>query len=122
MAAIAAVDKGALDRDPGQPFHLGKLGLQRMAVMGQAGTGHGADHELAGPGPRIDHGEGGLDTELVAGAGLALGDAFDLRGMQRIELVLVVRLLGQKPDDRFADGRKASSRSDRPAILRSMSR
>ena len=49
---------------------------------------------LAAPGSAIGNRDRGLHAKFVAGAGLALGDAFDLGRVQRVDLVLVLRLLG----------------------------
>lgn len=47
----------------------------------------------------VANGDGDLGAELVALVGLALGDADHLRGMERIELVLVVVLLAEQALD-----------------------
>ena len=50
----------------------------------------------------------GFHTKLVARASLALGDAFNLGGVQRIKLVGVASLLSKDPRDAFARHRKGS--------------
>ena len=47
VTAIASVDIGPLDRGAGEALNLGDLALQRMAVIGQARAGLGADDELS---------------------------------------------------------------------------
>ena len=62
VAAVAAVDIGALDFDAGDVLGLGDLGGQGMAVIGVAWQGAGAEHELA---TGCD-GVGGGDRDLHA--------------------------------------------------------
>ena len=50
----------------------------------------------------------GFHTKLVARASLALGEAFNLGGVQRIQLVGVASLLSKDPRDAFAPHRKGS--------------
>ena len=67
------------------------LTRQRVAVVGKAGHRLDADDELAAGGARVGDRDRCLDAELVAGPRLALGDAFDLGGVQGIKLVLSSR-------------------------------
>lgn len=72
MTAVALVDVGALDLDPGEALDLGDLAFDRVSVIGKARTGLGADDELAALGACIDDGKGGLDAELIAVRALPL--------------------------------------------------
>lgn len=103
VAAVALIDIGALDRDAGEAFDLDDLRLEGMAVVGQAGTGLSPDDKLAALGLGVDHCEGRLDAKLIAGSGLALGDALHFGGMQSVELVAIFGLLSEQPQDRLAD-------------------
>ena len=49
----------------------------------------------------VGGGDRGLAAELVAGAGLAFSDAFDLRRVESVQLVLVAGLLAQDPFGAF---------------------
>lgn len=60
-----------------------------MAVVGIAREGPGPHHQPA----LVGDGNAGLHPEFVRLAGLAFGNALDFRGMQGVELVLVLRLL-----------------------------
>ena len=91
VAAVAAIDIGALDLDAGDPLGLGDLGGQGVAVIGVAGQGAGAEDELAARCGGVGGGDRDLHVELVAGLGLALADALHLRGVQGVELVAAVR-------------------------------
>ena len=63
------------------------------------------EHELAARRAGVGGGDRGFDAELVRCAGLALADAFDLVGMEGIELPAALALLlgadllgaGQRP-------------------------
>ena len=70
---------------------MGLLQLRRenVPVVRIAGEAAGADHQAA----LVGDDDTGLDAELVALAGFAFADAFHFRGMQGVELVLVVGLL-----------------------------
>jgi hypothetical protein len=61
----------------------------------------GTDWPPAALALRVGHCDQHLDAELLARACLALGDAFDLGGVQGVELALVVTLLRQQPFDAF---------------------
>ena len=95
MALVAPVHIGPLDGDAGQALDLLDLPGQGMAVVGITGQCLHSDDELASRGARVGDRDGGLYPELVARPRLALGDAFDLGRVQRIELVGAVRFLGQ---------------------------
>jgi hypothetical protein len=75
VPAIAFIDIGARDRHAGEPFDL---------------------PDLAAVGARVGDGYRDLDAEFIARARLALGNAFDLRRVQRVDLVLVGGLLRQE--------------------------
>ena len=91
---VAAIDIGASDLDAGDPLDLRDLPGERVAVEGIARQRMHAKNELAAPGSSIGHCDRGLHAKFVAGAGLALGDAFNLGRVQRVDLVLVLGLLG----------------------------
>ena len=74
-----------------------------MTVLGQAGHCLDTEHELAAGGTRIGDRDRHFDAELVARPRLALGNAFDLGGAERVEFVLVVALLRQEPFDAIQD-------------------
>src|SRR5262249_39473473 len=85
VAAITLVDVDATGLDPGQRFQLGNYRPPGGAVEGIA-VRFGVQHKLAafrlaGRG-RHRH----LAAELIWRAGFAFADAFDLRGVQRIDL------------------------------------
>lgn len=95
-AAVAEVDdrRRRLDADVlQQRRRLLDLRGQGVAVVGVAGEGARADDQAASVGDR----DACLDAELVRLAALALPDALDLRGVQRVELVLVVTPLALEP-------------------------
>jgi hypothetical protein len=94
VSAVSFVDIDAGDRHAGQPFDLGDLLLQRVAVVREPRKGLDSKHELTAVGARIGDGDGRFDAKFIARARLALGDAFDLRRMQGVDLVLVVGLSG----------------------------
>jgi hypothetical protein len=56
----------------------------------------------------VGDGNAGLDAELVRLPGFPFADAFDFRGMQGIELVLVFRLLSADAFGAFQQRRQAS--------------
>jgi hypothetical protein len=72
-------------------FGIGHLDApaQRLRVQ-VLEAGEGSAHHQAG---LVRDDDGGLDAELVGLARLALADALHLGGVQRVELVLVLRLL-----------------------------
>ena len=72
VSAVSFVDIDAGDRDAGQPFDLGDLVLQRMAVIGQSGSGADAEDELAAVGARIGDGDGRFDAKFIARGALPL--------------------------------------------------
>jgi hypothetical protein len=67
-------------------FEIGDDGTERVAVIGVAVQGPGAQHELPalGRGDRGDNRD--LAAELVGRAGLAFADALHLGGVQRVRL------------------------------------
>ena len=105
VAAVAAVDIGALDCDAGDRLGLGDLGGQGVAVIGVARQGAGAEDELATGVRGVGGGDRDLHAELVARPGLALADALDLGCVQRVELVAILRLLGEETADPIQDQR-----------------
>src|SRR5690606_29085602 len=56
MAAIAAIDIGALDFDAGDALGLGDLGGKGVAIIGVARQASGAEHELPAGGEGIGRG------------------------------------------------------------------
>jgi hypothetical protein len=64
-----------------------------MAVVRNARQRFGMQHELATRRPVIGGGDRCLDAELIGRAGLALADAFHLRGMEGIQLSAALALL-----------------------------
>ena len=95
VALVAAIDIGPLDGDAGETLNL--LGLHRepVSIIGITGQGLHANDELAACGARVGDRDRCFEAELLARPRLALGDAFHLGRMQRVELVGSVRLLGQ---------------------------
>lgn len=87
MAAVAAVDIGALDSDAGDALGLGDLCCQYVAVEGVARQAARTDHELPAKCGAVGGGERDLAAELKACAGLALADALHLWGVQGIDLL-----------------------------------
>ena len=66
---------------------------QRVAVIRIARQRLGVQHELAAGRAGVGGGDRDLDAELVGRAGLALADAFDLGGMEGIQLPAALTLL-----------------------------
>src|SRR4029079_337803 len=93
VAAVALVDIGALDLTAGKPFGVRDDGCQGVAVVGVSRESLGMQHELAARRTGIGADDGGLDAELVGRAGLALTDAFHLRGVEGIKLPATLALL-----------------------------
>ena len=84
VAAIALVDVDALNLDAGSLLQIGGDRAERVAVKGIVQR-HGMQHELAAF-RRGDRGhDGDLAAELAKRPRLALADAFDFRGVQRID-------------------------------------
>jgi hypothetical protein len=107
VAAVAAVDIGAPDRAAGEPGDLVELPGEAVAVIGAARQGPRAEHELAAGPAGVGDGEGGLHAELVSGAGLAAGDAFDLGRVEGVELAGVAGFLVADalcPRERLGEG------------------
>ena len=103
VASVALVDVDANHLLAGEAFHLRDLTAQRVTVVGHAGHCLDTEHELAAAGTRIGDRDRHFDAELVARPRLALGNAFDLGGVERVEFVLVVALLRQEPFDAIQD-------------------
>ena len=64
-----------------------------MPVIRVARQRLGVEHELATGGAGVGGDDRGFDAELVGCAGLALADAFDLGGVEGIELPSALALL-----------------------------
>ena len=124
VAAVSLVDIGALDLAAGELLGVLDDGPQCVAVIGIARQRLGVQHELAARRAGIGGDDRDLDAELVGRAGLALADAFDLGGVEGIELpAALALLLGADLDWRARAARSnAASMSAWPAILRRMSR
>ena len=86
VAAIALVDVDAPDLDAGVLFEVGDGGFQRVGVERIAMQRLGVEDELAAFGSSDRDSDRHLAAEFVRGSGLALADALDLRGVQRIDL------------------------------------
>jgi hypothetical protein len=67
-----------------------QLLVQHVSVIGVAREGSGSHHQAA----LVRDGDAGLDAKFVGLAGFAFANALDLRRVQGVELVLVLRLLG----------------------------
>ena len=83
-----------------------ELFFQRVAVVGIA-------RETARPNDQpllVRDRNAGFDAKFVGLSGLALADAFHLRGVERIQLVLVFRLLGAESLCAFQQGSQLSKR------------
>ena len=87
VAAIAAVGDDALEVGADLGLHLRDDVAERMAVVGVAGQRLHMGDELAALGVVERRGDRDLDAELVGPVRLALADAFDLRRVQRIDLL-----------------------------------
>jgi hypothetical protein len=72
VAAVAAIDIGALDGDAGDALGLGDLVGQRVAVEGVARQAARAEHDLSTGRWAIGGRQRDLHAEFEAGAGLAL--------------------------------------------------
>ena len=86
VAAIAFVDMDAAGLDPGQLFELGDHRTQGVAVKRVAVQRLGVQHKLAAFGLGRRGGDRHLAAELVRRPRFAFADAFDLGGVQRINL------------------------------------
>ena len=93
VAAIAGIGEDALDLGADGLFHLGDDGCQRVAVIGVAGQCLGMQGELAALRALQRGGDRHLDAELVGRVRLALADAFDLMGVQAVDLAAALALL-----------------------------
>ena len=93
VAAVPLVDIGPLDRTAGECLGTVNDVPQGVTVVRVVGQRPGVQHEQATGSPAIVGHNGGLDPELVRCGSLALADAFDLRGVERIELPAALALL-----------------------------
>ena len=93
VAAISLVDIGTLDLAAGEPFGVLDSRAQRVSIIRIARERLGVQHELAAGRAGVGGDDGDLDAELIGRAGLALADAFDLRGMEGIQLPAALALL-----------------------------
>lgn len=80
VPAIAAIDILPFNRYTDQPFNLLDLSAQRVAILRSPRKCLQTDNELIASSMRVGYGDRGLYRELLSGARLALGDAFDLWG------------------------------------------
>src|SRR5579864_1454706 len=92
MAAIAAVGDETFDARADLRLDLGDHRRQSMAVIGIARQRFGMGDELAALRAMQRRGERDLHAELVRPMRLALVDAFDLRRVQRIDLLAALVL------------------------------
>ena len=93
VAAVSFVDIGALDLATGEPLGVLDSGPQRVPVIRIARQRLGVQHELAAWRAGVGGDDRSLDAELIGRAGLALADAFDLGGMEGIQLPAALALL-----------------------------
>ena len=102
-AAIALVDEHRLRFSCSKQAHLLDGFGQRVTVVGMARQAAHTDHQTF----LVRGGDGDLNAEFVWLACLAFGNALNLRGMQAVELVLVLGfLLEQSFDTRQNAGRR----------------
>ena len=102
VPAITAINIRPFNGYTGQPFDLLDLSAERVAVIRAARKRLHADNELATSSARVGHRDRGLHAEFVSGSRFALCDAFNLRGVERIELVGIARSLDKDSCDAFA--------------------
>src|SRR3979409_166168 len=93
MAAGSLVDIAALDRAAGEFLGVFDDVTKGVTVVWVAMQRPGVQHELAARGAGVGGDDRDLDAELVGRAGLALADAFGLRGMEGIQLPTTLALL-----------------------------
>ena len=93
MTAIALIDIGPLDCATSEVLGGVDDVAEGVAVIGVARQRLGVQHELAARGAGVGGDDRGFDTELVRRGGLALADAFDLGGVEGIELPSALALL-----------------------------
>lgn len=98
-AAIAPVDKHHLGFLIGENADLLYGFWQRMPVIGNARHAAQTDNKTY----LVRGGNRDLNAKFVGLAGLAFGSAFNLRRMQAVELVLVLRFLFEQPFDSCQD-------------------
>src|ERR1700733_2211553 len=98
VAAIAAIGDDAGKAGADLRLDLWDDRRQRMAVVRITRQRLGVGDELAALGMMERRGDGNLDAELVRAMRLALADAFDFGGVQRIDLrpPLVLALLAHR--------------------------
>ena len=111
VAAISLVDIGALDGAAGELLGGINDAAERMPVIRVARQRLGVEHELTTGSAGVGGDDRGFDAELVGCAGLALANAFDLGGMEGIELPSALPLLLRSDlrsarQRRFEDGRE----------------
>ena len=89
--AIAQIDKHFLGADATEDFGLFQTGLQGMAVVRVTWETTCPEDEVA----FISDSDADLDTKFVFFMDFAFSDAFDFRGMETVELILVLPLLAE---------------------------
>ena len=92
VCAIAAIDVGAFGHPAAQALDLSESGCQRVAIIGIAGQRQHAEYQSLA----IGRGHRDLDAELVALVRFTFCQAFDLRCVQCIELVMIGLLLREQ--------------------------
>jgi hypothetical protein len=123
MTAISLVDVGALDLSSNEALGILDDGAQGVPVIGIAGQRLGMQHELATRGTGLGGDDRDLDAELVGRTGLAFANAFDLRGVEGIELPAALARRCERIWEALESGlSKAASIGSWPAILRRISR
>jgi hypothetical protein len=95
MAPVSFVDIGTLDLAAGEPLGVLDRGSQGVPIVRIAGQRLGVQYELAARGAGIGGDNRSLNAELIGRAGVAFADAFDLWGMEGIQLPAALALRGK---------------------------
>src|ERR1700676_2915868 len=92
MPAVSFVGESAFDLAAGELLGLFDDGLERVPVIGVARQRLTVEHELATRRAGVGADDRSLDAELVRRSCLAFTDAFDLGGVEGIELPAALTL------------------------------
>jgi len=124
VTAVAFIDMDAVDLDPGELLELGDHRAKRVTVIGIAVQRLGVQHKLSALWGGNRRGDRDFAAELVGRTRLAAADAFDLGGMQRIDLgPPLMLILMAHPQGKIEQGAEAIFQGGiTPSILRRMSR